>query len=107
MKLLQNKKYITLHILTIFIILIFSHSYATASVNTCPTQGWQISTPEEQGMRSQMLAEMMEHIKKSSFNIDSILIVRHGYVFWMRTFIHIQRDKSTLFIRVQKALCRH
>ncbi len=80
MKLLQNKKYIILYILAIFIILVFFYSYATASVNTYPTKGWQISTPEEQGMRSQMLAEMMEHIKKNSFNIDSILIVRHGYV---------------------------
>ncbi len=80
MKLLQNKKYIALYILAIFIILVFFYSYATASVNTNSTQGWQISTPEEQGMRSQMLAEMMEHIKKNSFNIDSILIVRHGYV---------------------------
>ena len=31
-------------------------------------------------MRSQMLADMMEHIKKNSFNIDSILIVRNGYL---------------------------
>ena len=80
MKSLQNKKYIILYILAIFIILIFSHSYATASVNTYPSQGWQTSTPEEQGIRSQMLAEMIEHIKKNNYNIDSILIVRHGYV---------------------------
>ncbi len=79
MKLLQNKKYIALYILPIFIISVFFYSYSTASVNTYPTEGWQISTPEEQGMRSQKLAEMMEHIKKNSFNIDSILIVRNGY----------------------------
>ena len=80
MKLLPNKKSIALYILAIFIILVFFYSYATASVYTYPTQGWQISTPEEQGMRSQMLAEMMEHIKKNSFNIDSILIVRNGHM---------------------------
>lgn len=68
---LQNKKHIALFILAIFLILVFFYSYATASVNTYPTQGWQISTPEEQGMRSQMLAEMTEHIKINSFNIDS------------------------------------
>ncbi len=80
MKLLQNKKYIALYILPIFIISVFFYSYATASGSIYPTQGWQISTPEEQGMRSQMLAEMMEHIKKNSFDIDSILIVRNGYM---------------------------
>ena len=71
MKVLQNKKHIALFILAIFLILVFFYSYATASVNTYPTQGWQISTPEEQGMRSQMPAEMTEHIKINSFNIDS------------------------------------
>ena len=71
MKVLQNKKHIALFILAIFLILVFFYSDATASVNTYPTQGWQISTPEEQGMRSQMLAEMTEHIKINSFNIDS------------------------------------
>lgn len=80
MKLLQNKKDIALNILAIFIIIVFFYSYAIASVNTYPTQGWQISTPEKQGMKSQMLAEMMEHIKENSFNIDSILIVRNGYM---------------------------
>jgi hypothetical protein len=80
MKVLQNKKHVALYILAIFVIIIFFYSYATASVNTYPTEGWQISAPEEQGIRSQMLAEMMEHIKKSNFNIDSILIVRNGYL---------------------------
>jgi hypothetical protein len=80
MKLLQNNKSIALFILPIFIILVFFYSYAIASVNTYPTEGWQISTPEGQGIRSQMLAEMMEHIQKNSFNIDSVLIVRNGYV---------------------------
>ena len=80
MKLLQNKKFIGLYNLPISIILIFSYSYAAASVNTYPTEGWQISTPEEQGMRSQMLAEMMEYINKNTFNFDSVLIVRNGYV---------------------------
>jgi CubicO group peptidase (beta-lactamase class C family) len=45
-----------------------------------PTQGWQRSTPEDQGMKSQLLTEMMAHIKKSRFNIDSILIVRNGHL---------------------------
>ena len=78
MSLLQNKRFITLYIFASFIIIAFYYSYSTASVNICPTQGWQVSTPEEQGIRSQMLAEMMEHIKKNGFNIDSVLIVRNG-----------------------------
>ena len=80
MKLLRNKKFIALYILGISITLVFFYSYSAASANTYPREGWQISTPEEQGMRSQMLAEMMEHIKKNSFNIHSILIIRNGHM---------------------------
>jgi CubicO group peptidase (beta-lactamase class C family) len=80
MKVLQNKKHIALFSLAIFIIIVFFYSHATASVNTYPIEGWQISAPEEQGIRSQMLAEMMEHVKKNNFSIDSILIVRNGYL---------------------------
>ena len=72
MRLLQNKKHIALYFLAIFTILVFFYSYARASVNYYPTCEWQISTPEEQGMQSQMLADMIEHIDKNNFNIDSI-----------------------------------
>ena len=80
MKLLQNKRAIALYIISITLILVCFCSYSTASVNTYPIEGWQISAPEEQGIRSQTLAEMMEHIKRNNFSIDSILIVRNGYL---------------------------
>jgi CubicO group peptidase (beta-lactamase class C family) len=80
MKFLQKKKYIALYILPIFIILVSFYSCSTESVNIYPTDGWQISPPEEQGMRSHKLVEMMEHVKTNNFSIDSILIVRNGYV---------------------------
>jgi CubicO group peptidase (beta-lactamase class C family) len=94
MKLLQNKKHIIPYILAIFIILVFFYSYATASVNTYPTQGWKISTPEMQGMHSQMLTEMMEHIKKNNFNIDSILIVRNGHMVFDAYFYPFSNEQK-------------
>jgi CubicO group peptidase (beta-lactamase class C family) len=80
MRILQSEKYIAFFILAIFAMIVFSHSYSTAAGNTYPTKGWQISTPEEQGIQSKMLVDMMEHIKKNNFNIDSILIIRNGYI---------------------------
>ncbi len=80
MKLHHNKKYMAIHILTILVIIVFFTSSTAASVSTYPTEEWQISTPEEQGMRSHKLVEMMEHVKTNNFSIDSILIVRNGYV---------------------------
>jgi len=80
MRSFRNKNLIALYILATFITLDFFYSYAVASVNTYPKQDWKISTPEMQGMQSQMLADMMEHIRKNKFNIDSISIVRNGYM---------------------------
>jgi CubicO group peptidase (beta-lactamase class C family) len=104
MKLLQNKKYIALYILAIFITLVFFYSYATASVNTYPTKGWQISSPEEQGIRSQKLAEMMEHIKKNSYNIDSILIVRNGYVVFDAYFYPYSKGQKHIIHSCTKSI---
>ena len=80
MKLLHHKKSTALYILSIFLILVFFCSYAIASVNTYPIKAWPISTPEEQGVRSKLLAGMMAHIKNNSFHIDSILIIRNGNI---------------------------
>ena len=77
MKLLQNKKFIALLVFSIFS---FLTAYSAVSAGTCPVEGWQISTPEKQGMRSKNLAEMMAHVQKNDFSIDSILIVRNGYL---------------------------
>lgn len=64
---------------TFLVALIFcSVTFATA--NTYPTDGWQSSTPEKQGMQSQMLANIIEEIKMKGYNIDNISIIRNGYM---------------------------
>ena len=94
MKLLQNKKFITLNVLVICIIFIFFYSCSATSVYTYPTAGWQITTPEDQGMRSQMLADMMQYIRKNSFNLDSILIVRNGYLIFDAYFYPFSKGQK-------------
>ena len=84
MQLLQKMNCKAFHILTLFTILVFFYSYATASAKYIPTEGWQSSTPEEQGMHSQKLADMMEVIKKNGYNVDSVLIIRNGYMWLSR-----------------------
>jgi len=59
MKLRQNFNNTTFHILFTLIILISFNTFSTASANTYPAGNWPVSTPEEQGMESQVLAEMM------------------------------------------------
>lgn len=45
-----------------------------------PTDGWRTSSPEEQGIDSSLLDEMMAKIQENSILIDSLLIARHGYL---------------------------
>jgi CubicO group peptidase (beta-lactamase class C family) len=78
MKLIRHKKSIALYFLSFFWMSVFFWSYDSASANTYPTDAWTISTPEEQGLRSELLVEMMAHIRERSYHIDSILIVRNG-----------------------------
>ena len=45
-----------------------------------PTTGWQTSTPEQQGMDSEKLAEALDFLQEEDVNIHSLLIIRNGYV---------------------------
>jgi CubicO group peptidase (beta-lactamase class C family) len=45
-----------------------------------PTEGWRTSTPEEQGIDSELLTEMLAYIEENRTGIYSVTIVRHGYL---------------------------
>ena len=45
-----------------------------------PTDGWRTSSPEAQGFDSVKLAEGLQDIQAREINIDSLLIIRNGYV---------------------------
>ncbi len=45
-----------------------------------PTEGWAISSPEEQGMDSAPLERMMELIDENQVPIDSVIVVRNGRI---------------------------
>ena len=45
-----------------------------------PTEGWRSSTPEEEGIDSEMLAEGLEAIRDEKIRIHSLLIIRNGSV---------------------------
>lgn len=90
MKSLEYRKYFVYYILHLFFISAFLYSYAFASPTIYPTNSWQKSTPEEQGLQSCKLADMMDYIQKKQYNIDNITIVRNGHLvldayFWPYT----------------------
>jgi formylglycine-generating enzyme len=45
-----------------------------------PDQDWRTSTPEEQGIDSAMIADMLEHIAQQRIDIHSFLLIRNGYL---------------------------
>lgn len=45
-----------------------------------PTEGWRTSTPEEQGFNSAKLAEGLQDLQEGNVGINSLLIIRNGYV---------------------------
>ena len=45
-----------------------------------PTEEWQIMTPESQGMSLELLNDMLTTIEDQGIYIDSIVIIRNGYL---------------------------
>jgi CubicO group peptidase (beta-lactamase class C family) len=45
-----------------------------------PSDGWRTSTPEEQGMDSERLAEMLKAIQEREHDINAVLVIRNGYL---------------------------
>ena len=77
------KKHCTVFFAAIFLLLLFSHPLPAAShsrFDYWPTHGWKTTTPEEQGMDSGKLADMLKIIRDMDLNIDSVTIVRNGYI---------------------------
>ncbi len=52
--------------------------YTTSSV--FPSDDWQVTTPEEQGMNGTILDEMIQQIAGEDYLIDSVVISRNGYL---------------------------
>ena len=58
----------------------YSPSQESTNRDYWPTDGWLNTTPEEQGMDSGLLNEMIDRIDELDVLIDSILIVKNGYL---------------------------
>ena len=57
-----------------------------------PTKSWRSSTPEQQGMDSGMLADMLGYIQEQGIRIHSLLVIRNGYIVTEAYFHPFQQD---------------
>jgi len=51
-----------------------------------PTQEWQVTTPEKQGMDSATLDRITSYVKDSGFEVNSVIVIRHGYIVYEKYF---------------------
>ncbi len=60
-----------------------------------PTDGWQFSTPQEQGMDNGTLSGMFDYIEENGINVDSLMVVKNGYVVLEEYFRSRYNENST------------
>jgi CubicO group peptidase (beta-lactamase class C family) len=69
-----------------------------------PTGGWRTSTPEEQGMDSNVLADMLETIQERNYDIDGVSVVRNGYMVADATVHPFDRDSRHIVHSCTKSI---
>jgi len=77
---------------------------SAASPDYWPTEDWRTSSPEQQGMHSGMLADMLEFIQKEGHSIDSATIVRNGYLVTDAYFHPFRRDATHIIHSCTKSI---
>jgi CubicO group peptidase (beta-lactamase class C family) len=75
-----------------------------ASESYWPTDGWRTSTAEAQGMDSEMLDEMVETIQEQGYGIDSVTVIRSGYMVADTTFHPFQPDSRHIIHSCTKSI---
>lgn len=57
-----------------------------------PGDAWRVSTPEEQGMDSEKLLNMLNYIESSNLGMHSIVVIRNGYMVMDAGFFPYKSD---------------
>jgi CubicO group peptidase (beta-lactamase class C family) len=69
-----------------------------------PSDEWRTSTPEEQGMDSEMLASMLQQVEDQHLNLHSLLIVRNGYLVTEAYFHPYTQNQPQFLASVTKSV---
>ena len=68
-----------------------------------PTDGWRISTPEEQGMDSETLNKGIEYINDVGLEVHSVIVIRHGYIVLEEYWGWYEQDRRHALASVTKS----
>lgn len=103
MEILRNRKNVGYWIILFFFICLFI-STSSASSDYWPTVGWRTSTPEEQGMHSEKLNDMLEETLREKYSIDSIAIIRNGYMVLDAYFYPFKKNSKHIIHSCTKSI---
>lgn len=100
----MNKRFLLL-----FILLLAAGTVGTGLVQAdppdyWPTDGWQTSTPEAQGMNSATLSMMLDQLQANNPGVDSLLIVRNGYLVFEAYFPPYHQDVTHIIHSCTKSI---
>lgn len=79
------------------IISLFSITFVFGEVVYFPSEEWRVSTPEEQGLSSDKLEEMITFIEDNYLQIDGVVLIRNGYLVFER-YPSPDYDEDTLHL---------
>ena len=88
--------------------LIFFLFFSASSIGAqyWPTKKWERSSPQAQGFEPNSIDEMFQFMQKRKFPIDSVVIVKNGYLIGGFTLTTIIRKQLVIYILLQKASCQ-
>lgn len=69
-----------------------------------PTADWRESSPQEQRMSPAVLAKLDTYVKETRPYLNTLLIVRHGYVVFERYYKEYDRQSYQLFHSLTKSV---
>jgi CubicO group peptidase (beta-lactamase class C family) len=100
--------------ITLWFFLIFQGTFVAAQVggqtaqttpsSYWPTLAWRTSTPEQQGMDSEKLADALELIRQHNVDIHSLLIIRNGFIVLDANFYPFQAGQLHDLASVTKSV---
>ena len=67
-------------VLLLVVLLLVVGPLASQESVVWPAEDWPTSTPEEQGIDSALLLELLENVADWNLHVDSIMVIRNGFV---------------------------
>lgn len=87
----------------LFICLAFGIA-SSESQDYWPTAAWRTSSPESQGINSEVLVDMLSRLALYPNTIDSVTIIRNGYIVLDAYFYPFKKDKAHIIHSCTKSI---